>query len=189
MKNVFFTSDTHFGHKNIIRGTSNWEDKSSCRPFDSIKKHDETLIQNWNKVVGYNSIVYHLGDLTFNYREIENTLKRLNGYIVLLPGNHDDLRKLRDLKNKCRFDICEQLKEIKIDNQKLVLCHYAMKVWNNCHRGSYHLYGHSHGSLPDDPNSLSIDVGVDCHNFSPISYEQVVEIMSKKNFKPLDHHK
>jgi len=63
-----------------------------------------------------------------------------------------------------------------------------MRVWNKSHHGAWHLYGHSHGTLPDDKNSLSFDVGVDCHNFTPINFEQVSAIMKKKNFKPIDHH-
>jgi calcineurin-like phosphoesterase family protein len=63
-----------------------------------------------------------------------------------------------------------------------------MKVWNKSHHGAWHLYGHSHGSLPDDINSLSFDVGVDSHDYKPISYEEVKRIMKKKIFKPLDHH-
>jgi len=63
-----------------------------------------------------------------------------------------------------------------------------MRVWNKSHHGALNLYGHSHGSLPDDPHALAIDVGVDCHNFTPISFEQVKKIMSKKTFKPIDHH-
>ncbi|MCX6365194.1 MAG: hypothetical protein NTX57_00570 [Armatimonadetes bacterium] len=55
--------------------------------------------------------------------------------------------------------------------QRIVLCHYAFRVWRNAHHGSWHLYGHSHGSLPGAGRSM--DVGVDCHDFSPISYEQV----------------
>jgi calcineurin-like phosphoesterase family protein len=63
-----------------------------------------------------------------------------------------------------------------------------MRVWNKSHHGAWHLYGHSHGTLPDDPNALSFDCGVDCHNYTPISFEQVEAIMAKKTFKPIDHH-
>lgn len=64
----------------------------------------------------------------------------------------------------------------------IVLLHYAMKVWNASHYGTWHLYGHTHGELPDDETSLSFDVGVDCHNFYPISYDEVKEIMSTKKW-------
>jgi calcineurin-like phosphoesterase family protein len=70
----------------------------------------------------------------------------------------------------------------------ITLLHYALRVWNKSHYSSWHLYGHSHGSLPDDPNSMSFDVGIDCHNYTPISFEQVKAIMARKTYVPVDHH-
>jgi calcineurin-like phosphoesterase family protein len=68
------------------------------------------------------------------------------------------------------------------------MSHYPHKVWPSNHRGAWHLYGHCHGSLPDDPNSLSFDCGVDCHDYFPLSFDEVAAIMEKKTFVPLDHH-
>jgi calcineurin-like phosphoesterase family protein len=78
--------------------------------------------------------------------------------------------------------------ELKHDHSLIVMCHYAMRVWNRSHRGAWMLYGHSHGSLPDDPGALSIDVGVDCHDYTPISHDDIGRIMAKKTWKPIDHH-
>jgi len=64
-----------------------------------------------------------------------------------------------------------------------------MNVWDKCHHGSWHLFGHSHGSLPDNPNSLSFDVGCNIWGYEPLEFERVKEIMSHKTFKPIDHHK
>ena len=64
-----------------------------------------------------------------------------------------------------------------------------MKVWDKSHHGAWHLYGHSHGSLPDDPNSLSFDIGCNIHDYYPLEFEDVRKIMSTKTFKPIDHHK
>jgi calcineurin-like phosphoesterase family protein len=63
-----------------------------------------------------------------------------------------------------------------------------MKVWNGSHKGDWQLYGHSHGTLPDDPNALSCDVGVDCWNYFPVSMEQLRAKMKTKNYKSIDHH-
>ena len=68
--------------------------------------------------------------------------------------------------------------------QMIVLFHYAMRTWNASHWGTYHLYGHSHGSLPDDINSLSFDIGVDCHNYYPLNYAEVKAIMQRKEWVP-----
>ena len=72
------------------------------------------------------------------------------------------------------------------EQQLIVLFHYAMRVWQASHHGTYHIYGHSHGELPDDLNALSFDVGVDCHNYAPINYQDIKNIMKNKNWtKPL----
>jgi len=72
--------------------------------------------------------------------------------------------------------------------QITVLCHYAMRVWDRCHHGAWHLFGHSHGSLADDPHSLSWDVGIDANGFSPLSVPEIAAIMGRKSFRPTDHH-
>ena len=51
---VFFTSDTHFNHTNIIRFCN--------RPFKDVTHMNETIIANWNSVVGPDDIIFHLGD-------------------------------------------------------------------------------------------------------------------------------
>lgn len=184
--NIFFTADTHFCHNNII--------KYCNRPFSSIEEMNEVLIKRWNKIVEPNDTIYHLGDFGFAKPDIlEKIVKRLNGKIHLILGNHD-----KNLKGKT--DLFESIREInkiyisdltlntKKKRQGIILCHYAMKVWDRSHYGYWHLYGHSHGTLKYDPNSLSMDVGVDCHNYAPISYEKIKCKMAKKNFVPIDHH-
>lgn len=203
MSNIYFTSDTHWGHANIIA--------YSKRPFlfDPSKGHngkdgrplvqnldvdfmDETLIKNWNSVVGPSDTIYHLGDFAFyrDQRKTINVLRRLNGNKILIRGNHDKHME-QDVLNM--FGSVHSYYELSVPDrdagkQLIVLLHYGMRVWNKSHRGSWHLYGHSHGTLPDDPNSLSFDAGSDCHGYTPISYDQVKKIMSKKVFKPIDHH-
>ena len=196
MSNIYFTSDTHWGHANII--------KYSKRPFLfdpsrgfvdrnlDVDRMDEALIKNWNSVVRPEDTVYHLGDFAFykDQRKTINVLRRLNGNKILIRGNHDKYLE-QDVLNM--FGAVHSYYELKVPDrdvgkQMIILCHYAMRVWNKSHHGSWMLYGHSHGTLPDDPNSLSFDAGSDCHGYTPISYEQVKKIMSKKTFKPIDHH-
>ena len=178
---IFFTSDTHFGHANII--------KYCDRPFIDANDMNEQLIANWNNVVSPDDVVYHLGDFAFgNEKSVNAIMHRLNfAHMHFIKGNHD--KPFMEWWTKARFnndcvaqkvDISHYILETHINKQKFVLCHYAMRVWNESHRGALHLYGHSHGTLPDDPNSKSFDVGVDCHNYQPISLEQVLKIMDKK---------
>lgn len=170
---VYFTSDTHFGHVNII--------KYCNRPYKTVEEMNESLIYNWNKVVKKNDIVYHLGDFCLGkIDEFDSYFNQLKGKIILIEGNHDRNAN----KNKHRFhEYHTGYIEVNVDGWPIVLSHYAMKVWNNSHNGAFHLYGHSHGTLPDDIQSMSFDVGVDCHNFTPISIKQIEKIMEKKEPK------
>ena len=84
---VFFTSDTHFYHGNIIRFCN--------RPFKSVEMMNETIISNWNNTVGQDGIVFHLGDFCLGgSAEWSKILDRLNGKIYLIMGNHD-LKNIR----------------------------------------------------------------------------------------------
>jgi len=181
MNNTWFTADTHFCHANII--------KYAYRPFKEIAEMNETIIQRWNERVMSGDTIYHLGDFGLA-REYEmsyllNILKRLRGNIVFIEGNHD--KKTRLMKEYF-YRYYYQYKEISVMGQDITLCHYPLKVWNKSHFGAWNLFGHCHGTLPDDPDALSIDVGVDCHDFYPISFDEIKVIMSKKTFKPVDHH-
>ena len=172
MKNIFFTSDHHFGHKNII--------KFSNRPFESVEEMDETMIERWNEKVGPNDDVYHLGDVALcSPNKLQKILDRLNGNIHLIKGNHEKSAK----QCQDQFVWVKDYHELKVQDdefekgsQLIVLLHYGMRVWNKAHWGSYHLYGHSHGMLADDPKMHSFDVGVDCHDFYPLSYLSLIHI-------------
>ena len=180
MKKTFFTSDHHFGHKKII--------KFCNRPFTSVEEMDEVMIQRWNEKVTPDDEVYHLGDIGLSSPgKLRKILERLNGKIYLIKGNHEKSAEachsrfewIRDY-----YELTVEDKAFERGEQLMVLFHYAQRVWNASHWGAYHLYGHSHGSLSDDPKSLSFDIGVDCHNFYPLSYAEVKSIMKQKEWKP-----
>ena len=178
MKN-FFTSDYHLSHTNVI--------KYDNRPFSSIEEMNEFIIDRQNTLVDDKDNFYFLGDFCFNHREAEYWIKQLKGNLFFIKGNHDNKDMIRLYKKYGTF-LGEQTK-IKIENQDIVLNHYAMRVWNKSHHGAWQLYGHSHGSLPDDPNALSFDVGCMLFDYEPLEFEDVKKIMSNKNYKPVDHHK
>lgn len=178
--NIFFTADHHFGHENII--------KFSERPFESLEQMHEELIKRWNERITDGDTVYHLGDMSLGKPDFtKDILDRLNGKIYLIKGNHE----YSALRVADRFEWIKDYHEFSIEDeeavhgkQKIILFHYAMRIWNASHHGTWQLYGHSHGTLPDDEMALSIDVGVDCHNFYPISYEEVKDLMKKKKWTP-----
>lgn len=181
MSKTYFTSDTHFGHKNIIA--------HSHRPFKTTEEMGAVLIENWNAVVNPTDTVYHLGDFALcNSKRATEILHSLHGEIHLILGNHDSW--LKGQRRRDLFASVSQLKRVTVEDQIVVLCHYAMRVWERSHKGVWQLYGHSHGSLPDDPNALSLDVGVDTElaGYAPVSMDQLREAMARKEWQPVDHH-
>lgn len=166
---IYFTADTHFGHKNII----DYEN----RPFANLGEMDKMLIQNWNNIVAPKDTIYHLGD--FSFKDPRKYVAQLNGDINLIFGNHD--KESRRRSNI--FTSCNEMVELNIDGQIIVLCHYEMKSWNKCTEGSWHLYGHSHCKSPESEFSFSFDVGVDCWNYKPISIEDVFKKMRCKKLR------
>ena len=167
MNKIFFTADTHFGHSKII---------GYCkRPFKDVEEMDNEIIKRWNSVITNNDTIYHLGDFAFGNR-FDKYFDRLNGKIILISGNHDRLA----IKNKEKFfDFYDTIHEIRIKGKLFVLCHYAMRVWNKSYHGSYHIYGHSHGTLTHSQGSSSFDCGVDTNNFYPYSYRDAVRKILK----------
>jgi calcineurin-like phosphoesterase family protein len=182
---IHFTSDTHWGHKNIIQ--------YSNRPFSSVEEMDEVLIDNWNAVVKPEDTVYHLGDFAFlPYDQLKKVARRLNGTKHFVMGNHDKEigKNKRDLIGSGTFASIQDYCQVKHDGKLICLFHYGQRVWNKSHHGSIHLYGHSHGSLP--PHGRSVDVGVDCKEitaeYRPVSVDEVVQYMSTRQFEAVDHH-
>lgn len=175
----WFTADTHFGHKNIIR--------HAHRPFTSVEEMDETIITRWNMVVNKGDEVWHLGDFCFaNRKRQAEILSRLHGDKHLIFGNHDSSKRWAGLG----WLSAQYYKELKAtDGRKIVLLHYPMDVWNSSHAGSVHLHGHSHGTLVTR-RSNRFDVGVDAgHDFFPVSEEGLLEtVADAHDLRFPDHH-
>lgn len=174
---TYFSSDFHLGHANVI--------KYDKRPYKTVAEMNDSIITNHNAIVKPEDTFYFLGDLCFDNRADEH-LSRLNGIKYFIKGNHDrgEIRRAYTRHGTFLGDYAE----VEVEGKRITLCHYALRVWNKSHRGSWSLYGHSHGSLPDDPHSLSFDVGTMCHGYKPLSLAEVEKIMSKKTWKPKDHH-
>lgn len=174
---IFFTSDHHFGHKNII--------KYSNRPFSSSEEMDKIMIERWNEKVKPEDIVYYLGDfsLSENDKYIDDIFLQLNGKIYIMKGNHDywmERNTFYPITKNSTVKLIEPLYNLYLDHPELkkpkghlpiVLCHYSLRTWDVAHYGSWMLYGHSHGQLP--PYGKSFDIGVDTNNFYPYSLEEV----------------
>lgn len=128
---------------------------------------NEVMIERWNERVLPEDEVYHLGDFGFGEQEpLQKIFDRLNGRKHFVWGNHDKTgRKLNG------WVWVRPYHELHVENQLIVLMHYAMRVWNQSHRGSTSLFGHSHGRMPG--NSQSLDVGVDCWDFRPVALDEI----------------
>lgn len=175
---TFFTADPHFGHRRIIQYCD--------RPFVNEDEMDEVLIANWNSVVRPKDVAWILGDVSF--REIEPTVKimnRLNGIKKVVLGNHDKrIRNSAELQ-RCFDEVLDGLQEKYVSNghgrhEFMVMCHYPLASWNRSYHGTIHVHGHCHNSIPFElnPNAKRLDVGVDAHNYFPISLEQVIDIVN-----------
>lgn len=179
MSNIWFISDLHLSHANILRFCS--------RPFDTIREHDEALVTNWNSVVSHTDSVYILGDIGMcSEGYVLSILNRLNGKLYLIKGNHDKVVKKE--KVAARFEWIKEYYELPIQglpeiNSKIVLCHYPFESWNKSCHGSYHLHGHVHSRFDErNKTKLRHDVGVDSNNYTPVSLRQIIDIMKNKNF-------
>lgn len=184
---VWFTADWHIGHQDIL---------SYCnRPFSSLNHMEESLIERHNQCVGANDVVYDLGDFSCcrDPKKVADILHRLNGkrrYIFW--GNHRRALRLayqrgylEGLLNSKRIvfvgDYAANIESsmmVKVQDQKLVLCHYPYSTWNGIYEGVWHFHGHAHGRMKRD-NTFSLDVGVDVHDYKPISFDQVSFFMEK----------
>ena len=147
---------------------------------------NRVMIERWNEKVGAEDEVYHLGDFALlkDHSQLPEIIDQLNGVKYLITGNHEATA----ITNRRKFKWIKDYYELKVKDpeksngvQRIILFHYAMRVWRGSGRDNWHLYGHSHGNLPDLEDSLSFDIGVDNHDFYPLSYEEVKAIMKTKN--------
>ena len=179
---IWFTSDTHFCHKNIINFCE--------RPYGSIEEMNKALIDNWNERVGDNDIIFHLGDVAFCY-DWSNILSQLKGRKFLVLGNHD--KYYNRGKNASFFEAITPKIVANIDGRTVYMNHEPLLTFSGIFNGqSINLFGHVHtqeGITNGDSERLKIlspyhyDVGVDNNNYYPVSWEEVQEIIKKQKEK------
>lgn len=179
---IYFTSDLHFGHANILK-------PEYCdRPWDNVAEMNRGLVENWNSVVKPQDEVWILGDCHCGRKSDKvalTWLPKCNGKKHLVKGNHDRPEFLEQAEAYGIFKSIQDYAELKYNKTKFVLLHYPMRAWNGSHRGSIHLYGHTHGTR--EGVGRSMDVGVDAVGYKPISIDEVYERMMKIEVKILHH--
>lgn len=189
LNKLFFTSDNHFYHDSII--------KYCHRPFNDVEEQNNTLIQNWNRVIPKDGVVFVLGDFIHsgNIELIKGILNRLNGEIHLIMGNHCYQNKfdrgiIKEMFGNRVYDTVTLT--IPGDSMGIFMSHYPHLYW---HRGANHIHGHVHSG----PNSTSeelvpfhrmrYDVGVDNNDFYPVSYNKLINIFEEYGCKEVSEEK
>ena len=176
---VFFTSDLHFRHSNVLKYTK--------RPWATVEAMDEVLMANWNDTIPVDGTVFVLGDFWFKGKEeAPELIRMLHGKKHLLLGNHDCHMTPEMLA--C-FESTQHYLEWRPSKEEptFVMSHYPMVTWNKKGYGSFMLHGHSHGKLDIENLSMRrLDVGVDSTvgEYYPIPYQRVVGVLSARPFQP-----
>lgn len=185
-KKIFFTSDLHFGHNKpflyIPRG------------FNSIEEHDETIINNWNSVVDYEDDVYILGDLMLNNNEHGlKCLKRLNGHIHVILGNHDTNGRVGLYEECSNIDEIVFATQLKYNKNYFFLCHYPVITANYDDQLPWakhliNLHGHTHSKEKFfNNNPYMYNVTLDAHNNFPVEINEIINDIREKKIQ-LDNH-
>jgi len=210
--NIWFTSDTHYGHNNISnKHTSKW--KEGHRDFNSLEEMNKTIVDNINNLVKEDDILYHCGDFSFggiqNIWNFKKQIKCKNVHLIL--GNHDDhIRNNKQLENCCItfddgtstnlfarniFSSVQDVLTVTHGKHTFFLSHYPHLSWHHASRGVIMLHGHEHGQFNHlNTNVRRLDVGIDSAKnllgeYRPFSIEEVISIVENNPPLILGHHK
>jgi len=201
-KNIWITADSHYGHKNICRGVTDWRTPSgeipieSTRDFPTIDKMNAAIVNNINSCVGQDDILIHGGDFSFggfeNIEKFRSQIMCKNIYLIL--GNHDHWIKKNKNDIRLLFSDVDNRAEFYFSKILIVIDHYPLLSWNELKNGSIMLHGHTH--LPNDRKFGSgriMDVGIDSHNeFRAYNLiDEIIPIMLKRPIASemnYDHH-
>lgn len=180
---IWFTSDLHLGHGNIIR--------HCLRPFSNAADMDAAILSAINAVVGWNDTLWILGDFAYRGKDPGYYREQIRcGTVRLALGNHD--RRVKSMK--AGFASVSDVAEISVGRQRIWLSHYAHRSWPASHRGSWHLYGHSHGAIDADDRARgmnALDVGVDNvlaagpPQWSPWSLDDLARVLPRDRAKAI----
>ena len=176
---IYFTSDWHFFHnKSFIY---------EPRGFSSVEEMNEAIIQNHNKVVKENDIVYCLGDcmLNDNQKGME-CINRLNGHKRIILGNHCTSARIELYKTLSNTEVLGYADIIKYNGYHFYLSHYPTITSNHdedrpLKQTILNLHGHTHDRrkfYQDNPTMYN--VALDAHNNTPVSIDQIIEDIKAK---------
>lgn len=203
-QNIWFTSDTHFHHSNIVRGVTRWRNEdgeipfNQVRDFDTLEDMNEAIIKGINSHVGEDDWLIHLGDWSFGgFDKIEMLRSELIcKNIVLMYGNHDHhiLANKNGVKDLFVHSAHYEELTVEIGGEKttFILSHYPICSWNKMGEGAIMLHGHQHlrGDLRFG-NGKRMDVGL-CGSpeFRPYHIREILDLMKDRELEewPSGHH-
>ena len=169
----WITSDTHLFHENMLK----FKDYNGMRirPFSSLKEMHQTIIKNWNSVVGVNDYVYHLGDVTFKIgREFNELMHSLNGKKRLIVGNHDGrfLKEVGFTKHFEKIELWHGYHDKDDGKCSFTMSHIPILL-SQLRDGDFNVHGHMHQNEMKDPHYLN--KCVELTNFTPVHFDTIFE--------------
>lgn len=187
-RKIYFTSDLHFCHKNILSYDN--------RPYDTIEEMNRDIVETWNNIVSENDIIFLLGDITLYEKSntVLSLLKELKGDIYFIQGNHDTDKAVNFyVENKVFKKVCSPLQviEYSLDNTDegkftFQLCHYPMLDWRKKQKGGFQIFGHTHGNLKDhDVAQIEISWPV---WYRPIEIDEILVYLTKQQQSLKTHY-
>lgn len=176
-KSTWIISDTHFGHKNII--------KFCGRP----ENHEEIILNNWMSMVKDQDTTLHLGDVMFGGRysyHWAEQIAEIPGEKLLIRGNHDHSKEVKILQNVAGFEIIDDFIQ-EFNGQKIYFSHYPDQPVPGAREWDFNIHGHIHNNGYDPlyfPNidqhsvPLYFNASIEETNYKPV---RLVQILAKLN--------
>jgi calcineurin-like phosphoesterase family protein len=165
---LFLTGNLQFGRPSAI--------KQFKRPFTSVEEMNETLIENWNSVVNTEDVVYVLGNFAWDPTTAEETLQKLNGLIVIVPGETDgpieeiEARKIMPSNAK----LIEGIFTAEAD--KITVSYWPLQEWPNKSKGHYSFFGYPSPKYKTDHKKKMVNVACDFWGYKPQALSSIMSL-------------
>lgn len=165
MNKVWFGSDLHLGHENVLRYTQRG------KLFSDIREHDLSLTSTFNATVGPTDDVYLVGDVAMYKSKwaCAEAIDKLNGRKHLVIGNHDE-DLVEFYRSTGLFAEVESLLTLKFNRKHVVMCHYPIAYWKLADKTGWMLHGHFHGEYP------YADYNLDKYRIMDVGYDALVDL-------------
>lgn len=168
---IFYISDVHFGHKNVI--------DFDGRPFSDIEEMDRSLIERWNRKVGEEDHVYIVGDFAYrNEKGEEWYLQQLRGHKHLVIGNHDQ-RLMKNEEAMRHIESAEKMQHVADNGTHICLCHFPIAEWNGYYKAHTHIYGHIHNRKDEAYQFMrtkkrALNAGCMINGYEPVTLAELI---------------